>query len=122
MVSGKGGGYYGCMDARRGSCDNTVKVRRKVIEQRFIEILQQRVLQPEHFELLCKENEKAIKEEAKCRVKVLPIIEQGRRTSNEGATTQEWWTWGYANSNRAGVQGRSPWPSFESWRKPSSNR
>jgi hypothetical protein len=30
--------------------------------------------------------------EAKCRVKVLPIVEQGRRTSNEGATTHEWWT------------------------------
>jgi hypothetical protein len=28
----------------------------------------------------------------------------------------------YANSNRAGVQGRSSWPSFESWRQPSSNR
>jgi site-specific DNA recombinase len=216
MVSGKGGGYYGCMNARRGSCDNTVKVRRKVIEQRFIEILQQRVLQPEHFELLCKEIENAIKEEAKgipedirlktdaledyetklnrllefieegratsivakrvedyeakiatlrselsklreaeanlytapprewivykvdelgktletkteaaalairryfgpitlmpkvpevgrpyfeakCRVKVLPIMEQGRRTSNEGATTQEWWRWGESN-------------------------
>jgi len=30
--------------------------------------------------------------EAKCGVKVLPIVEEGRRKSNEGATTSEWWT------------------------------
>jgi hypothetical protein len=33
QVSGKAGGYYGCLGATKGACDNRVLVRRKLAEQ-----------------------------------------------------------------------------------------
>jgi len=31
-VSGKGGGYYGCLGAAKGACDNKMLVRRNLAE------------------------------------------------------------------------------------------
>ena len=33
LVSGKSGGYYGCLGAAKGSCDNTMLVRRRLVEE-----------------------------------------------------------------------------------------
>jgi hypothetical protein len=32
-VSGKAGGYYGCLGAAKGACDNKMLVRRKLAEK-----------------------------------------------------------------------------------------
>ncbi len=36
QISGKGGGYFGCLGAKRGICDNKVIVRRKLTENLII--------------------------------------------------------------------------------------
>ena len=52
LVSGKGLGYYGCHNANRKSCDNKMLISRKRIESLFMEALFQKVLKPEHIQLI----------------------------------------------------------------------
>ena len=65
MVSGSNNGYYGCMNARRGTCANNVKVRRKVLEERVLDVLRERLKQPEYYEQICREVEEVVRAEAK---------------------------------------------------------
>jgi site-specific DNA recombinase len=36
LVSGTHGGYYGCMDAKKGKCDNKLIVRKEIVEQKIL--------------------------------------------------------------------------------------
>ena len=39
LVSGKGSGYYGCLNASRSSCDNKGLIARKRLEDKFMTAL-----------------------------------------------------------------------------------
>ncbi len=63
LVSGKGGGYYGCLNASRKACDNKVLVSRAKLEKQFLGVLCEKVLTPDQFELIYARVAKTIKEE-----------------------------------------------------------
>ncbi len=46
QVSGKAGGYYGCLGAAKGACDNRVLVRRKLAEQIILGAVMEQVGRP----------------------------------------------------------------------------
>ena len=37
QISGKGGGYFGCLGAKRGACDSKILVRRKLVEDLILD-------------------------------------------------------------------------------------
>ncbi len=63
LVSGKGSGYYGCLNAKRKSCENKVMVSRSKLEKHMISHLFGQLLKPEVFERVFKRVVKAIKEQ-----------------------------------------------------------
>src|SRR6201997_3908759 len=50
QVSGKGGGYYGCIGATKGSCDNKLLVRRSLVEKIILDTVQEQLSDPQHIE------------------------------------------------------------------------
>ncbi|HEX8837627.1 MAG TPA: recombinase family protein [Candidatus Acidoferrum sp.] len=50
QVSGKGGGYYGCIGATKGACDNKLLVRRSLVEKIILDTVQERLSDPQHIE------------------------------------------------------------------------
>ncbi|MBK8998852.1 MAG: recombinase family protein [Myxococcales bacterium] len=63
LVSGKGSGYYGCLNASRRSCDNKVLIARKRLEEKFLGALNQDVLKPEVLALVYERTAQKVKEE-----------------------------------------------------------
>ena len=63
LVSGKGSGYYGCHNARRKSCDNKMLISRKKLESFFMQALFEKVLKPEHLELVYQKVAKEIQQQ-----------------------------------------------------------
>jgi uncharacterized protein YerC len=57
-ISGKGGGYYGCYNAKRKTCSNTLLVPRKRIENTIISELKEKILTLENLEYVYKNLEK----------------------------------------------------------------
>ena len=49
QVSGKGGGYYGCLAATKGACDNKTLVRRTLAEKVILEAVKDEIADPEHI-------------------------------------------------------------------------
>ena len=43
QVSGKGGGYYGCLSASKEACTNKLLVRRRLVERRVLEAVRERI-------------------------------------------------------------------------------
>src|SRR5262249_55665394 len=43
QVSGKGGGYYGCLSASKAACSNKLLVRRRLVEKRVLEAIRERI-------------------------------------------------------------------------------
>ena len=60
IVGGKGGGYYGCYNARRKTCDNMLAVPRKRIEHIIISELKEKILTLENLDYVYKNVEKLI--------------------------------------------------------------
>jgi site-specific DNA recombinase len=58
LISGKGGGYYGCYNAKRKTCSNTLLVPRKRIENTIISELKEKILTLENLEYVYKNLEK----------------------------------------------------------------
>jgi hypothetical protein len=58
LISGKGGGYYGCYNAKRKTCSNPLIVPRKRIEEIIIKELQNTILTAENVEYVYKKVEK----------------------------------------------------------------
>jgi site-specific DNA recombinase len=48
QVSGKSGGYYGCLAATRGACENKTLVRRTLAERLILDAIKERISEPEH--------------------------------------------------------------------------
>jgi DNA invertase Pin-like site-specific DNA recombinase len=63
LVSGKGSGYYGCLNASRRSCESKTLIARKRLEDKFIAALNEAVLKPEVLELVYERTAKKIKEQ-----------------------------------------------------------
>ena len=49
QVSGKSGGYYGCLAATKGACQNKTLVRRTLAEKVILEAVQDQISDPEHI-------------------------------------------------------------------------
>ncbi len=49
-VSGKGGGYFGCLGTKIGKCDNKVNVRRSVLENLILDDVKQLLSEPENIQ------------------------------------------------------------------------
>ena len=49
LVSGKGGGYYGCLGAAKGSCENKMLVRRRLVEKVITEAVQEQISSAEQI-------------------------------------------------------------------------
>ncbi|MDD5504392.1 MAG: recombinase family protein [Candidatus Omnitrophica bacterium] len=60
LASGKGGGYYGCYNARRKTCNNMLLVPRKRIEQTIVADLKEKILTIENLEYVYKNVEKLV--------------------------------------------------------------
>src|SRR3989338_11414588 len=58
LVSGKGSGYYGCYNSKRKTCQNTLLIPRKKIEEKVITELRKNVLTTENLEYVYKNVEK----------------------------------------------------------------
>jgi len=52
QVSGKAGGYYGCLGAAKGACENKMLVRRKLAETFILEAVREQLIQAEHIRYL----------------------------------------------------------------------
>jgi hypothetical protein len=49
QVSGKSGGYYGCLGATKGACENKTLVRRTLAEKVSLEAIIERISEPEQI-------------------------------------------------------------------------
>jgi site-specific DNA recombinase len=58
LISGKGTGYYGCYNAKRKTCNNTLTIPRKRIEEIIITELKEKILTAENLEYVYKNVEK----------------------------------------------------------------
>ena len=60
LISGKGSGYYGCFNTKRKTCNNTLLVPRKKIEETIISDLKEKILTVENIGYVFKKIEKLI--------------------------------------------------------------
>lgn len=49
QMSGKSGGYYGCLAATKGACDNKTLVRRTLADKVVNGAVQEQIADPEHI-------------------------------------------------------------------------
>ncbi len=63
LVSGKGSGYYGCLNGYKKSCANRMMISRKKLEKYFIHILYEKVLKPETLDTVYQKTAQKIKEQ-----------------------------------------------------------
>jgi site-specific DNA recombinase len=61
LVSGKGGGYYGCLGAARGTCENKMLVRRKLAENTIVEALREHLSSPENIRYVLQRVEEEVR-------------------------------------------------------------
>ncbi len=60
QVSGKSGGYYGCYNAKRRTCNNKLLIPRKKVEQHLLQHLKEKLLTVENLKYVYDSVEKAI--------------------------------------------------------------
>ncbi len=60
QVSGKSGGYYGCLAATKGACENKTLVRRTLVEKVILGAVQDQISDPEHIAYVLKRVEEEI--------------------------------------------------------------
>ena len=58
LLSGKGGGYYGCYNSKRKTCNNSLLIPRKRIEESIINELKTKILTADNLEYVYKNVEK----------------------------------------------------------------
>ena len=61
QVSGKAGGYYGCLGAAKGACDNKMLVRRKLAENVIVDAIRERISDPEQIRYVLERVEEEVK-------------------------------------------------------------
>ena len=87
QVSGKSGGYYGCLRAQKGTCSNKVIVRRTLTEKIILEEVSQRLSSPDQIHQILTKVEKEIgilysKIPESIRQKEIELNAEERRLSN----------------------------------------
>jgi len=60
QVSGKAGGYYGCLGAAKGACENKMLVQRKLAEKIILEAVRDRLNRTEHIQYLLERVEEEV--------------------------------------------------------------
>ncbi len=60
QVGGKGGGYFGCPGAKKSACSNKVIVRRRLIENVFLEQIREHIASPEQIQDILQRVQKEI--------------------------------------------------------------
>ncbi len=60
LLSGKGSGYYGCYNAKRKTCSNTLLVSRKDAEEKILTDLKERILTPDNLSIVYKKVDKEV--------------------------------------------------------------
>lgn len=63
LVSGKGSGYYGCLNASRRACENKVLISRRRLEDKLIGALNESILKPDVLALVYEKTAKKIKQQ-----------------------------------------------------------
>ena len=63
LVSGKGSGYYGCLNGYKKSCTNRMMISRKKLEKYFIHMLYEKVLTPETLDTVYQKTAQKIKDQ-----------------------------------------------------------
>ena len=58
LLSGKSGGYYGCYNSKRKTCNNSLLIPRKRVEESIIKELQEKILTADNLEYVYKKVEK----------------------------------------------------------------
>ncbi len=86
-VSGKGGGYYGCLGAAKGACDNKMLVRRKLAETKILKAVEEELSEPEHIRYVLERVEKEVQKlyshvPETIRLKETELSAEGRRLTN----------------------------------------
>ena len=79
LIGGKGSGYYGCYNAKRKTCRNTLLVPRKRVEQAIITELKEKLLTSENLDYVYKNVEKL----ATSSVNEVPELVQKKRAQHE---------------------------------------
>ncbi len=85
--SGKAGGYYGCLNAGKGSCDNKLLVRRTVAERIIITALGDKLANTDNLSFVLKRVEKKVREmhsevPEKIHLKEIELSSEQRRVDN----------------------------------------
>ena len=62
QVSGKAGGYYGCLKASRGACPNKILAKRSLAEDRIVGAVRDRLRHPETVAMALEAVERAVSE------------------------------------------------------------
>ena len=60
QVSGKSGGYYGCLAASKGACENKTLVRRTLAEKVILSAVQEQIQDADHIAYVLKRVEEEI--------------------------------------------------------------
>jgi hypothetical protein len=60
QVSGKSGGYYGCLAATKGACENKTLVRRTLAEKVIVGAVKEQIADPEHISYVLQRVEEEI--------------------------------------------------------------
>ncbi len=86
-VSGKGGGYYGCLGATKGACENKLLVRRTLVEKIILDTVRERLSSPEHIEYVLRRVEAEVGKlyahiPESIRLKETELAAEGRRLAN----------------------------------------
>jgi site-specific DNA recombinase len=87
QVSGKGGGYYGCIGATKGSCDNKLLVRRSLVEKIILDTVQEQLSDPPHIEYVLRRVEAEVAKlythvPESIHLKEVELTAEGRRLAN----------------------------------------
>ncbi len=61
QVSGKAGGYYGCLGAAKGACENKMLVRRKLAEKVIVDAVRERISDPAQIRYVLERVEAEVK-------------------------------------------------------------
>ena len=81
LISGKGSGYYGCFNAKRKTCDNTLLVPRKRVEKAVIADLKEKILTLENLSYVYEKVEKLVSSG----MDEVPELIKKKRSQNEKA-------------------------------------
>ena len=87
LVSGKSGGYYGCLNAVRHTCTNAMLIARKKLEKQFIRALSQEIFSPNMLQLVFQKTAQKIAEQFaflpnELRLKRMELQQTERRIHN----------------------------------------